>query len=91
MAAPKRTQASAFKKLLALKTRIQVCVPKPRGKAIVMKYVKNEDYFMVKTIMRVDKRIPLDFISGFSAQLRCSIAVDAINTLFSIVACDTAS
>jgi hypothetical protein len=28
---------------------------------------------MVKSTLRVDRRIPIDFLSGFSARLRCDI------------------
>jgi len=36
---------------------------------------------MVRSKMRVDKRIPIDFLSGFSAKLKCGIGDGRVKTI----------
>jgi hypothetical protein len=38
-----------------------------------IRFTKNESYFMVRSKMKVDKRIPIDLLSGFAARLKCTI------------------
>jgi hypothetical protein len=73
LAAPKRSQKDVLAALRKSITRVEVCIPKPSGKNISIKFTKNEEYFMVRSKMKVDKRIPIDLLSGFAAKLKCTV------------------